>query len=196
VDARTRYTRSFRHASGMITTAVASYPLHFRDEVGQWQAIRYELGFRDDHGGQFGYPIDEPRYAIDIQAGAWQLLGPAGQAWLSARPARLAQYSTAGELLGQDEPSAAAWKARVEEGCAAAALFPDVDFSIGFNPHYLKTSYLLHHARSIRPEAGQWVIEEEVSLPSGYTLSLAAPATGESPPWGCPYAVIARPSDG
>jgi hypothetical protein len=173
LEARTRHTRTFRHPSGVFTTAAASYPLHFRDGAGRWQPIRYQLSL-EPTGAGYQYPADAPRYAVKVHSGTWQLLGPEGGVQLSGRHAGTAQYAADGQLLRRSSPSNGTnWLGHSEKGFVeVAGVYAGVDFRLDFHPHYLKTSYRLHSPHIVSADAAQWVLEEEMTLPEGHTLAL------------------------
>jgi hypothetical protein len=175
IASRTRYSRSFLHGSGVTTTAMASYPLHFRDGEGIWQPIRYR---RVLEGRHFIYPADEPRYTVEAGLGSWQFFGPDAEVWLKVRPAGLTQYAADGQVLGMAVPqeSEAGPRAQPEEYLAATDIYPDVDLRIDLHAHYLKTGYLLKAPHTLLAEASYWVLEEELTLPEGFTLALEGEA--------------------
>lgn len=168
VEARSRHSRIFRHSSGVTTTAKASWPLHFSDAEGRWQPLTYRLAERP-HG--YHFPVEEPRYALDNSLHNWQLLDLLGQLLLRAQPDGLVERTASGEVLTRTPAHVRSWQVNTNWREAIwPGVWPHIDLEVAFDPHYLKTGYILHQAPALNSLADTWTIEELVTLPTGYRL--------------------------
>jgi hypothetical protein len=169
VSSRTRHTRSFRHGSGVTTTALASWPLHYTDADGLWQPLRYQLSGRD---GGYHYPEEEPRYVLDNTLPGWQLLSREGEVLLITQPVGQVSLSGNGEVLGREPAHTRPWQVHPHAQQALwPGIWPHIDLEVHLDPHYLKTGYLLHRMPDLPPMADTWTLEERITVPRGYTLA-------------------------
>lgn len=195
--ARSSHSRTFRQAGGVTTTALASWPLHYRDADGQWQSLTYRLS-PSAHG--YDYPREAPRYGLDDRQGAWLLQGPDGEPWLTAHTRGLRQTDPSGAEIGRQEAVPGKWTPdEVGDRAILREVLPGVDLEARFDPHYLKTGYLLQGCELVLPAAEKWIIEERVTVPAGYRLRLMGDgnASGQRlalyDPRGERIATLARP---
>lgn len=161
---RTRFSKTFDNTNTTKTTVHSSIPMHYRADDGSWQPLEY--GFIQKSGGIY-YPRQESYLKFDtnhytLTAGApiqfkqqtrFIFVGQNGSVLRQQEAASVQPTTSSSELLYQE-------------------VLSGVDKRFTVYPEVLKSDFIIKNSGALPANFDHLVIEEQLILPTGYTLNV------------------------
>lgn len=166
VHLRDEYSRTFLNVDQTRTVMQSSWPLHYRDDQGFWLSLNHALS---EQGQSWVFPAQRPTFVIDQASGHVQ--------WQPDAPESLVYFGD----LRWSEPAAAGRGrtgslVRLPRLADERTLVHDRDDNglvteRHFMPGALLTVFQLDAPMSPDRPLADWVIEQQLRLPPGYSLA-------------------------
>jgi hypothetical protein len=178
IHLRTTHTRTFRNRTGSTTMAWSSEPLHYRDESGFFRTLDYSFTTTD--GATYLFPNECPVHNFSNIDGSMTFYSATGSLVRKGNSIKVKQFDSEGRLLQSLEADHDSSSTQITSNrISVLSVIPTLDMHCKFGAGYRKTDYHLNSKALFHPDAFTLLIEEELILPAGWSLSLGSCGTGD-----------------
>lgn len=179
-EKRTAFSKSYTDGTGRKVSAFADYPLNYRDESGEWKSLTYKLTPINQPSAILGFPAENPIYTINSSNTDQTIIFNEKEiAFLGNK--RSYQTNKENEIVQKSKAIVAQDNLTVlEKELKLSDIFSGVDYEVYFGSKFLKTNYIIKEKDHSLIEGESWVIEEDLSLPNGWSIRTANGSSIES----------------
>ena len=179
-EERTAFSKTYRDESGKKVSAFADYPLNFLDENGKWKGLTYRLTPENQTSPILNFPAEKPVFKFNNSNSA-QSIYIAGKEVLFLGNKRTYQSNKESNSVQKNEVSITQKKTTIsEKQLKITEVFSGVDYEVSFGSKYFKTNYIIKEKDLTLTEGENWIIEEDLKLPLGWSIRTANGSSIES----------------